>query len=61
MEFDEPCLKWVMYMPGTTVQEYLVLSRNVPLGTRTYCTPKQEYGIADPIEIGIGFVYTRQE
>ena len=27
-------------MPGTTVQEYLVLSRNVPLGTGTYYIPE---------------------
>ena len=27
---------------GTTVQEYLVLSQNVPLGTRTYYTSKHE-------------------
>jgi len=38
MEIDEPCLEWVSYMPGITVKEYLVLSRNVPLGTVTYCT-----------------------
>jgi len=42
MEIDEPCLEWVSYMPGTMVKEYLVLSRNILLGTRTYCTPKQE-------------------
>jgi len=61
MEFDEPCLEWVPYMPGTMVQEYPMLSRNVPLGTMTHCTPEQEYGIADPVEIGLGLVYTRQE
>jgi len=27
MEFDEPCLEWVPYMPGTTVQEYPVWAR----------------------------------
>jgi len=42
MEFDEPYLVWVPYMLGTTVQEYPMLSRNVPLGTGTYCTPEQE-------------------
>jgi len=40
MEFDEPCLEWAPYMPGTTVQEYPVLSWNVPLGTDTYCSPE---------------------
>ena len=32
-------LEWVPCMPGTTVQEYSVLSRNVPLGTRSYYMP----------------------
>ena len=40
MGFDEPCLEWVLCMHGTTVQEYPVLSRNVPLGTGTYYMPK---------------------
>jgi len=35
MEIDEPCLEWVPYMLGTTVKEYSVLRRNVPLGTGT--------------------------
>ena len=30
------------YMSGTTVKEYPVLSRKVPLGTGTYYTPEQE-------------------
>jgi len=42
MVFDEPCLEWVLYMPETTVQDYPALSRNIPLGTRTYCMPDQE-------------------
>ena len=29
-----------VYMPGTTVQEYPVLSWNVRLGTRTYYMPE---------------------
>ena len=37
---DEPCLEWVPCMPGTTVQEYPVLSRNVPLGTGIYYMPE---------------------
>ena len=37
---DEPCLEWVPCTPGTTVQEYPVLSRNVPLGTGTYYMPE---------------------
>ena len=32
-------LKMGPYMPETTV-EYPILSRNVPLGTGTYCTPE---------------------
>jgi len=40
MEFEESYLEWVSYMPKTTVQEYLVLSQNILLGTETYCTPK---------------------
>jgi len=36
---DEPCLEWVTCMPGTTVQEYQVLSRNVSLGNETYYIP----------------------
>ena len=36
MEIDESCLEWVLCMPKTTIQEYPVLSRNVPLGTRSY-------------------------
>ena len=36
---NEPCLEWVPCMPGTTVQKYLVLSQNVPLGTETYYMP----------------------
>ena len=40
MEIDEQCLEWVPYMPGTTVKEYPVLSRNAPLGTGTYYMPK---------------------
>jgi len=59
MEFDEPYLEWLPYIPGTMVQEYPVLSQNVPLGTETYCTPKQEWGIADFIEIGLGLVHTQ--
>jgi len=39
MEIDEPCLECVRCMPGTTVQEYPVLSRNVPLGTGSYYMP----------------------
>jgi len=39
MGIDEPCLEWVPCMPGTTVQEYPILSRNVPLGTGTYYMP----------------------
>jgi len=42
MGIDEPFLKWVLYMPGTTVKEYPVLSWNVPLGTGTYSTPELE-------------------
>ena len=37
---DEPCLEWVSCMPGTTVQEQSILSRNVPLGTGTYYMPE---------------------
>jgi len=37
---DEPCLEWVPCMPGTTVQEYPVLSQNVPLGTELTICPK---------------------
>ena len=37
MGIDEPCLEWVLCMPGTTVQEYPVLSRNVPLPGLTIC------------------------
>jgi len=37
---DESHLEWVPCMPGTTVQEYSVLSRNVPLGTGTYYMPE---------------------
>ena len=40
MGIDEPCLEWVPCMPGTMVQEYPVLSRNVPLGTGTYYMPE---------------------
>ena len=40
MEIDEPCLEWVPCMPETMVQEYLVLSQNVSLGTGTFCTPE---------------------
>jgi len=36
----EPCIEWVLCMPGTTVQEYSVLSQNVPLGTGTYYMPE---------------------
>jgi len=39
MGIDEPCLEWVPCMPGTTVQEYPVLSRSVPLGTGSYYMP----------------------
>ena len=56
MEFDEPCLEWAPYMPATTVQEYLALNQNVPLGTGTYCTPKQD--VADLVELGLGLVHT---
>jgi len=42
MEFDESCLEWVPYLPGTTIMEYLVLSWNVSLGIETYCTPEHE-------------------
>jgi len=42
MEIDEPYLEWVPCMCVTTVQEYPVLSQNVPLGTGTYYTPEQE-------------------
>ena len=31
-------LRMGLYMPGVTIKEYPVLSRNVPLGTGTYCT-----------------------
>jgi len=41
MEIDEPCLEWVPYLPGTTVKEYPVLSRNVPLGSGTYLHPNR--------------------
>ena len=54
MEINESCLEWVPYMPGTTVKEYPVLSRNVPLGIRTYCTPEQEYDVTAPTGIGPG-------
>ena len=40
MEIDKPYLEWVSYMPEITVKEYPVLRQNVPLGTRTYCTPE---------------------
>ena len=40
MEIDEPSLEWVLCMPGITVQEYPVLSWNVPLGTGTYYMPE---------------------
>ena len=33
----------VLCMPGTTVQEYPVLSQNVPLDTGTYYTPNMTY------------------
>ena len=42
LETDGDRLEWVPYMPGAMVKEYPVLSRNVPLGTETYCTPEQE-------------------
>jgi len=38
---DVPYLEWVPCMSGTTVQEYPVLSRNVPLGTGTYYMPER--------------------
>jgi len=37
MGLNEPYLEWVPYMPKTTVQEYLTMNQNVPLGIRTYC------------------------
>jgi len=37
---DEPYLEWVPCIPGTTVQEYPALSRNIPLGTGTYYMPE---------------------
>ena len=42
MGLDEPYLEWVPYMPGTTIQDYLILSQNVLLGTGTYYMPEQE-------------------
>jgi len=39
MDIDESCLEWGMCMYGTTVQEYLVLSQNVSLGTGFYYMP----------------------
>jgi len=41
MKFDKPCLGWAPYMPGITIQEYPVLSQNVPLGTETYVRPNR--------------------
>ena len=61
MEFDGPSLEWVPYLPGRTTKVYPMLNQNVLLGTGTYCMPEQEYDIADPIEIGLGLVYTQQE
>ena len=54
IEIDESCLELVPHMPGTTVKEYPVLSRNVPLGTRTYYTLEQEYNVTAPTGIGPG-------
>ena len=51
---DESCLEWVPCMPGTMIQEYLVLSQNVPLGTGTYCMPELEQDNATPTRIGLG-------
>ena len=40
MGIDEPCFEWCLCMPMTMVQEYPVLSQNVPLGTGTYYMPE---------------------
>jgi len=53
MEFDEPCLEWVSYMPDITTKEYPVLSWNVPLDTGTYCTLELEQGVAALTRIGL--------
>jgi len=42
MEINEQCLDWVAYMPETTVQEYPILSQNVPLGIGTYYMPEHD-------------------
>ena len=44
MGLDEPYLEWVSYMRRTMIKEYLVLSRNVSLSTKTYCMPELEQG-----------------
>ena len=40
------CLQWVPCIPGTTTQDILVLTRNLPLGKQegeSYIIPIQEY------------------
>jgi len=44
-----------------TTMEYPVLSRNVPQGIGTYCTPELELGVADLIQIGLKLMHNRQE
>jgi len=39
MKIGEPYLEWVPYMPETMVQEYSLLSWNIPLGTASYYMP----------------------
>ena len=74
MEFDEPCLEWVPYLPESTISEYPVLSRKFPASNQDSLiarTREREEKYSRPyrnrpravhtLEIGLGLVHTLTE